>query len=624
MDIDLDLYRHELRVSTSPLVRLSAIDISPDHPQRTFVFIHGFGGQASQWQYQIQKFALENRVVAIDLRGHGLSDAPSSGYDLEQLIADLETALVLLRVKGIFVLVGHSFGGAIATEYAIKHPDRVERLILIATATEFKLQPMLHMILSLPPSLLRLIQPFTKKWLFAPLPVIKQLYFRSMASWNGWEKFKALSVPTMVIRGHRDIVFDRARFEKVKEAVPGGEDVDIGASGHLVMLERREAVNRAIERSLQGEGQRSWRDESSAIQKKTSGRDSLRKSRAWLDHYEPGVPFTIGIPNIPVHHLLRSSVRMFPTRPAIFFEGRTFSYRHLNHEVNRFANALLSLGLGKGARIALLLPNIPQMVIAFYATMKAGMTAVFVPPIIEPEEAIRQVKDSESSLLVTLSTWAGLAQRIQKEAGVPHVLLTDPGDTLLLPKYFLSHWRNRGFHLPNALQWTHFLAGWSNKSPGVDVNPDDLAAIIYTGGTTAQSKGVMLSHRNLIANALQTRHWLPEVVEGRERFLCVVPFFHSYGLTACLNVPVSIGAALILKPQFQTLDVLKTIRRYRPTIFPGSPGMYVAINGFRGVRKYGIQSINACISGSAPLPIEVQESFEKLTKGHLVEGYGLT
>jgi long-chain acyl-CoA synthetase len=188
----------------------------------------------------------------------------------------------------------------------------------------------------------------------------------------------------------------------------------------------------------------------------------------------------------------------------------------------------------------------------------------------------------------------------------------------------ISHWRNRAFGLSNALEWRDFLAGRSNKSPGTEVRPEDLAVIIYTGGTTAQSKGVMLSHRNLVANALQTRHWLAEAVEGRERFLCVVPFFHSYGLTTALNVPVSIGAAMILKPQFEILDVLKTINKHRPTIFPGVPSMYVAINTFRGVRKYGIDSIKACISGSAPLPVEVQESFEKLTRGHLVEGYGLT
>jgi len=129
MNIDLDLYRHEVRVSTNPLVRLSAIDISPDHPQRTFVFIHGFGGQAEQWHYQLQKFSLENRVIALDLRGHGLSDKPGRGYDMAQTVADLETALTLLKVRGKFVLVGHSYGGAIVTEYSLKNPGRVERLI---------------------------------------------------------------------------------------------------------------------------------------------------------------------------------------------------------------------------------------------------------------------------------------------------------------------------------------------------------------------------------------------------------------------------------------------------------------------------------------------------------------
>ncbi|MGZ9235139.1 MAG: AMP-binding protein, partial [Anaerolineales bacterium] len=182
----------------------------------------------------------------------------------------------------------------------------------------------------------------------------------------------------------------------------------------------------------------------------------------------------------------------------------------------------------------------------------------------------------------------------------------------------------RNFSLSNAVQWIDFLGGKSNRSPSVEVIPEDLAVIQYTGGTTAQSKGVMLSHRNLVANALQTRHWLPDAIEGRERFLCVVPIFHSYGLTTAMNVPVSLGASMILKPQFQVLDILKTIRRYQPTIFPGVPGMYMAINNFRGARSYGIKSIKACLSGSAPLPVEVQEAFEKLTKGRLVEGYGLT
>jgi len=624
MDIDLDLYRHEVRVSTNPLVRLSAIDISPDHPQRTFVFIHGFGGQAEQWNYQLQKFSVENRVIALDLRGHGLSDTPSRGYDMPQLINDLETALIVLKVKGKFVLVGHSYGGAIVTEYALKHPERVERLILIATAGEFKLQPTLKLALSLPIWLLRIIEPFTRKWLFASPPTLKQFYFQNMSQWNGWEKFGALTVPTLVIRGNRDIVFERARFEKVTGSIPGAEEADIGVSGHLVMLERREAVGRAIERFMSGEGQRSWRESSSAIPKKKGGRDSLRSERPWLENYESGVPYTVGIPNIPLHHLLRSAVRRFPNHSAILFEGTRISYRRLNHEANRFANALIALGVGKGTRVALLMPNLPQMVIGFYGTMKAGATAVFVPPVIEPEEIVRQVREAEASVLVTLSMWVGLAKQIRDGSAVPHVVLTDPAEYLALPKLFISRWRNRNFALPNSIQWRDFLGGKSKRSPGVEVETEDLAVIQYTGGTTAQSKGVMLSHRNLIANAIQTRHWLPDVIEGGERFLSVVPIFHSYGLTGAMNVPISLGAAMILKPQFQILDILKTIRRYQPTIFPGVPGMYMAINNFRGARNYGIKSIKVCISGSAPLPVEVQETFEKLTKGRLVEGYGLT
>jgi long-chain acyl-CoA synthetase len=624
MDIDLGLYRHEVRVSINPLVRLSAIDVSPDRPQRTFVFVHGFGGEAAQWKYQMQKFAVDNRVIALDLRGHGLSDRPAGGYDMAQMLEDLETALVLLKVKGKIVLVGHSFGGAVVTEYALKNPGRVEKLILIATAGEFKLQPILKLGLSLPLWLLRLISPFTRSWLHAPPHTLKNFYDENMAQWRGWDKFSEITVPTLVIRGHRDIVFERPLFEKVTESIPGAEEAAIRVSGHMVMLERREAVNRSLERFLADEGQRSWRESTPRPKKKPSGRDALRKERPWLEYYEAGVPYTVSVPNIPLNHLLRSAVRRFPLRQAIYFEGSRLTYRRLNHEANRFANALISQGVGEGARVVLLLPNLPQMVIGFYGVMKAGAVAVLIPPIIEPDEIVRQIKDADASVLVTLSMWAGLAKQIQESTGIPHVVLTDPARYLSLPKRMISGWRNRAYGLRNALRWRDWLSGKSRKSPTVDVTPDDLAVIQYTGGTTSQSKGVMLSHRNLVANALQTRHWLPEAEEGRERFLCVVPIFHSYGLTAAMNVPVSVGAAMILKTQFQTLDVLEAIRKYKPTIFPGSPNMYVAINNFRGVRKYGINSIKACISGSAPLPVEVQEAFEKLTKGRLVEGYGLT
>ena len=623
MELDLDLYRREVRISSDPLVRLSAIDVSPERPLRTFVFLHGFGGQAEQWHYQLQDFMIENRVVALDMRGHGLSDKPTRGYDMQQFQNDLDIALSVLKVTGKFVLIGHSFGGAIATEYALAHPERVERLILVATAGEFKLKPLFRLGLNLPDRLLKLVGLFTRGWLSAPPHVLKPFYQQNLSRWVGWDKFSALTVSTLVIRGDRDQVFERAFFENVTRRIPASQEADIGSSGHLVMLERREAVGRAIERFLAGENQRSWRDSPAFNHKRPGGREVLHDERPWLNHYDSGVPYTIGIPNIPLHHLLRSAVRRFPLRASIFFEGSRLSYRRLNHEANRFANAILSLGLDRGARVVLLLPNSPQIVIGFYGTLKAGAVAVFVPPLIEPEQIVQQVKEADASILVTLSLWSGLASQIQKRSAVPHIVLTDAAEYLSLPKYLFSLWQNRGFRVPNSIRWNAWIGWQSNKSPVVDVQPEELAVIQFTGGTTGQAKGVMLSHRNLVANALQTRHWMPNAREGKERFLCVVPIFHSYGLTTAMNVPVALGAAMILKTKFKVLDILKAIRKYKPTIFPGVPGMYMAINNFPGVRKYKIQSIQACISGSEPLPVEVQETFNKLTKGHLVEGYGL-
>jgi long-chain acyl-CoA synthetase len=622
MDIDLDLYRHEIRVSSDPLVRLSAVDISPERSERTFVFVHGFGGQAMQWEYQLIKFALKNRVIALDMRGHGLSDKPSSGYDMPRIQLDLETALDLLKVSTPIVLVGHSFGGAIVTDFALNHPERVERLVLIATAGEFKLNALFKFGLNLPTWSLRLIEPFTRKWLSGPPHALKLFYHNNLSRWVGWEKFWKLNVPTLVIRGHRDTVFEKPLFEKVAGSIVGADEEDIGVSGHMVMLERREAVNRAIARFLAGESKKSWRDDSFVAT--NTERDDLPVERPWLKHYEEGVPYTIGIPRIPLHHLLRSAVRRFPNRAAIYFEGSQLSYRKLNHEANRFANALTALGIGKGTRVVLYLPNIPQAVIAFYGVIKAGAVAVFTPPMTDAEELTRQVKLVEARALVTLNLWAGMAGQVQKNSGLPLLVLTDAGEYLSAPKRLISRWRNRGLNVAGAMHFRRWISGQSDQSPTVEVAPEDLAVIQFTGGTTGDAKGVMLSHRNLVANALQTRHWLPKAEEGRERFLCAIPFSHSYGLTTSLNVPVSIGASLILKPQFQIKDILKTIKKYKPTIFTGVPNMYNAISNFRGVRKYGIKSIKACISGSAPLHVEVQEAFEKLTKGKLVEGYGLT
>lgn len=635
MEIDLELFRREIQVSSGHLARLLVIDISPDHPLHTLVFVHGFGGKALQWQYQLSRFSRSNRVIAMDLRGHGRSDKPSGSYSMTQIQADLLALVDGLQVSGKVVLIGHSFGGAVASEFAAAHPERVERLVLIATAGEYRLNPLYRLALNLPAAVLRLIAPLTRAWLGAPPDVLKSWYEDNLCCWKGWDVFHSLAMPTLVIRGDLDSVFEKPAFEEVARAIPEAEEVDVGASGHLVMLERREAVNRAIARFLDT-GKRSWsQSESADVDAERAG---LLKDRPWLVHYDEGVPYTIAIPSVPLHHLLDSAVRRFPNHTALIFEGRRLSYHELGQEANRFANSLRWLGVEKGERVILFMPNLPQMVISFYGTLKAGGVVVFTLPTTEPEELIHQIRDSGARVLVTLTQYDELIYQIknQLEPGgdspLRHILFTHLGD-FLPPLKRLGLALDRQQHKRHLLDipldasmhvFNRLLSGRSKEDPEVEILPDDLAVIQYTGGTTARPKGVMLSHRSLMANALQTRHWMPEAQEGNERVLCVLPFSHSYGLTAALNMPVALGATLILKARFEVGEVLQAIQDYRPTIFPGVPQMYVAIQDYPGVRRFGISSIKACISGSAPLPVEVQESFEKLTRGRLVEGYGLT
>ena len=635
MEIDLELYRHDVRVRVRPEVRLSVIDISPEQPLRTIVFLHGFGGKAVQWIYQLREFSNNNRVIAVDQRGHGRSDSPRSSYGMETLKSDVEGVLDALGINQKIVLVGHSFGGAIASEFALSHPERVERLILIATSGEFRLNRLYLLLLKLPSMVMKLIAPFTRQWLGASPQVMKSWHQDSISGWVGWDLFKKLSLPTLVVRGHHDRIFEKPMFAEVTRCIAGAEEFDVGASGHMVMLERRDAVNRAIDRFLET-SLRSWRvaDVSS-----TDGmRSSLLEKRPWLVSYDEGVPHTVAIPRVPLHHLLDSSIRRFPSHTAINFEGKRISYRQLGKEVDRFASALLNLGLEKGDRVMILLPNLPQMVISVYGAIKAGGVVVFTLPTTREDELIRQVRDSGAKFLVTLTQFDQLIYQIKNRlepsgnSPLKHIIFTHVSDYLPAAKrvIFRLSAERRKLHLLDIPMdasmhlFQDLVKGHDHPVPGVPITQNDLAVVIYTGGTTDVPKGVMLSHRNLVANALQTRHWMPSAQEGKESCLCVLPFSHSYGLTTVLNLPIALGATLILKPRFDVEDVLKTIKHHQPTIFPGVPQMYVAINDFPGVRKYGVDSIKACISGSAPLPVEVQEAFEKLTHGRLVEGYGLT
>jgi long-chain acyl-CoA synthetase len=633
--IDLEFYRRRVGLLSKPKIHLSVIDILPEHASQTVVFLHGYGGQANQWRYQLDEFSNSNRVIAIDLRGHGQSDKPSGDYSMPQIIKDIEQVLSGLEVDGNFILVGHSFGGALATEFAILHPENVNHLILIATAGEFELNPFYRFLLNLPKPILGFLGPIVHGWLSAPPMVMHAWYHQNVAIWNGWSLFRSLQVPTTVVRGHQDAVFSKAAFDEVARAIPDAGEIDVGASGHLVMLERRQAVNRVIHRSIET-GTRSWRIDQ--VESESSRMAKLLPERPWLANYDIGVPHTIAVPTITLNQLLRSAASRFPRRPALVFEGAQITYRQLLKDVMRFTAGLQSRGVKPNDRVMLLLPNIPQMVIAYFGVLEAGAVAVFSHPITEEEEFIRQLNTTQARILITLDQFDEILDKLktEKESGgltqLSQIILTSPVEYLPFIKKLAFKYRKKDVSAPslkgikgiNIELFSTFISSRDVEPVEIDISTEDLATIQFTGGTTDEPKGVMLSHRNLVANSLQTRHWMPPANEGKEKFLCVLPFSHSYGLTTALNLPVALGATMILKAKFETLDLLKSIQKYSPTIFPGVPRMYMAIKDFPGVRKFGISSIEACISGSAPLPVEVQEAFEKLTRGRLVEGYGLT
>jgi long-chain acyl-CoA synthetase len=623
MQIDLELYREDIEIHEPP-IRLSAIDVNPEAAQHTIVFVHGFGGRSTQWEKQMRFFSDENRVIAIDLRGHGYSSAPDSSYSMDEVQSDLDAALAKLNVPDKFVLIGHSFGGAIAATYAERNPQRLEKLILIATAGEFTLNSFARLAFKLPVSVLNVIRPLTGRAFSANAYVLKAFHNHNMAQFNGWSMFRNITVPTLVITGHRDKVFTQSVFEEVAQKIPNAQHVTVPASAHMVILERSEAVNRAIQRFINEIPTRRGQTVETA-------RAKLLRERVWLKHYEESVPFTISLPDRPVHRFLRSAARRFPNRVAIKFYGRSITYRSLSAEADRFANALRDLGVQRGDRVMILLPNIPQTVIAYYGILRIGAVVVFTSPTNSEDEIARQVKDSGAKVLIGLTRFATMINRVKGQAQLDHIVLTHIKDYLPSIKKFAFNTRrsiNRSRAKTEIVQgaklWSRIIQNQKAIRPDVQVGRNELAVIIYTGGTSDQPKGVMLSHGNLVANALQTRHWITDLREGHETFLCALPFSHSYGLSATLNAPVMIGATMVLLPTFITEDVLKTIKREKPTLFPGVPTMYMAINNYRGVRNFGIRSIRACISGAAPLPVEVQEAFEKLTRGRLVEGYGLT
>jgi long-chain acyl-CoA synthetase len=366
------------------------------------------------------------------------------------------------------------------------------------------------------------------------------------------------------------------------------------------------------------------------------------RERPWLASYPSDVPQTLApYPEKPVWWLLEESARTYPDTVAVAFPiapmARRLTYRQLKEEAERFAGALVSLGIRKGDRVGLVLPNCPQYVVAYFAIQRLGAVVVGNNPLYTQREMTHQLTDAGIETLIVLDVLYPTVGKIRDQVGLKQVVVTEIGDYLGFPINKLARVKQKreaqhqGQPWPpvpadhEVIRWSDLMSRSTTELPPLQVDPvEDVAALVYTGGTTGLSKGAMLTHHNVVSNAIQTGAWFTDVRDGEEAIMAVLPFFHSYGMGAVMNVAISRAMKLILQPRFELELALKALEKEKATLFPGVPRIYIAINEAKETKDHDLSSIRACFSGAAPLPVAVAEKFEGITGGRLVEGYGLT
>jgi long-chain acyl-CoA synthetase len=354
----------------------------------------------------------------------------------------------------------------------------------------------------------------------------------------------------------------------------------------------------------------------------------METNKRWIDLYPEEISPTIEYENISLGGILQKISSLYPNNNAISFFGSRINYFDLYKKTLRFSQYLSSIGVKKGDKVAIMLPNCPQAVISFFSTLILGAIVVEINPLYTEREIQFHLVDSESSVIIVLDSLVNKVDAIKDSTGVKNVITTSIDEYFpiyLKVLYKIKTLNSEKYGRDEHIKFQSALKLGKAIEPNVEINPlKDLALLQYTGGTTGVPKGVMLTHYNLIANTRQCNEWLYECKTGEERVLCILPFFHVFGLTTGMLLCVSQAYEMILLPRFQIKEVLNTITKSKPTLFPGTPTMYIALLNTKDLQKYNLNSINVCVSGSAPLPVEVQEQFEKVTGGKIIEGYGLT
>lgn len=351
---------------------------------------------------------------------------------------------------------------------------------------------------------------------------------------------------------------------------------------------------------------------------------------SWLDAWPCDLPSTVPYPQAPLWCLLRHIAGRLPDHPACTLYGQVTSYAELNDQANRLAGALARLGARPGRHIGLLLPNIPEYLVALQAVWLTGATALQLSPLMVAEEIDHWIEATGCHLVVTLDLLAPVVTGTFHRGPLEHVVLTSLARRMALWRgllYYIERLRRNGYLRMPDDDHRHPFDGLLHGEPlpaPVEVDPAEAVAVVApTGGTTAASKAVMLTHRNLLANAMQLREWYGGT-DGTEGVLALLPFFHAYGLSVSLLSAWAGGCTMHLHPRFEARATLEILRTHRPALMPAVPAMLAALNRVIGAKKPDLSFVRAVISGASALHPEVRAAFEATGVGEIVEGYGLT
>jgi len=360
----------------------------------------------------------------------------------------------------------------------------------------------------------------------------------------------------------------------------------------------------------------------------TPGRPSdASESRPWLKYYDPQVPPHLTYPHIPLYSLLDETATKHPNSPCTNFYGRRLTYQQIKELSDRFAASIRRMGIRKGDRVVLLLPNSPQFIIAYYGLLKAGAAIVPLNPLSAERELEFYLTDSEAEVAITIPLFLNKVASLRGKTPLRHIVYSRLADFLPFPLSLVQGFREqrlvRGLRGAALVDFKELLKhelqpDWSPEP----VQPEEMAVLIYSGGTTSIAKGIMLSHFNFVANAHQIIAW--GHLTNEQGLLAVLPLFHGFGMSVTMNAAVLAGGEIILVPRFNAKQVAKTIQKRKPCFFIGVPTMFVQLSNLPEIHRYDFSSLRGIFVGAAPLTKAIKDDFEKKTGGRMIEGYGLT